>query len=1302
MYPQVVEVCADDGTRLELTDTGSPLIGSRLNNRYVVVRQIGAGAMGAVYEGVEIATQRRVALKVVHQNADVRRKDIERLRMEARAVSSIDHPNVVKFLDFGQSEAQVQYIVMELMRGRSLSRELKKVGRPLAIDRATWIVCQAAEGVAAAHRQGLIHRDLKPGNIYLLDEKDAAGRDRVKVLDFGLVAGPNRLDAGLTATGVVLGTPHFISPEQVAHPPVVTKAADVYALGILLFELVVGHRPFDGETFFAVIDAHLTKPVPRPLRSDTGVKIPAAVRRVWLRALDKDPAKRFRDAGALSKALFSAAFGSVMNAVATRPAGPRQVGAQRKLVTVLTTHVTDGGVSLPAPMHAALAIALGEVLGIVGRHGGAGEVLPDGRLCAHFGLAGAREDDALSALKAALLARTRLLQEFPEDWLEVGLHTRFVLAAPGDQGVLQLVDTPWDVVSAVAREGRMHGSVAVSGATFRTLRRHIRASSPAVSHVAGESIHLLAAVGGVNDATHPDVEAGPPIGRDAELSTMRGWVNDAMRLRQLRYCLVSGAVGVGKSRLGVELTRWAAQSHPGLTVLSAQPDAQETAPFNLFERLLSNVLGVSGGDLAGPVVAWLQETLQSVAIDDARRDADEILRLIGLQTATPGAPPQLERQRGFEAFAHLFRALAAQGGVLLHVDDAQHIDAGSQDLLAYLGRELLDFPAVIVVLTRPDSAVEERYMEAAGDPKSPLIPAALSLAPLQRAASQKLATRLAKGTRISSQNLEKLVARADGNPLFLEEMLRAPGGGGRWSARLPDSIRAVIGARIDGLSEPERVVLQAASVVGREFWMGAVCAQPAVERLGPAVDRTLIRLERLGYITRKVETWEGEVGWRFQSQMTQEVCYQLNVPADIKTGHRAVADWLAARPGATPHALVGMHLDRAGERDGAADAYCAAGDAATARFANKQAASAYSRALTLQRSWESQQTDRVQLELAICLQHMGDRVKASELLESLVRRDDVTATLRARALRYKGRAAAWEGDINKQMELLNQATRAGAEAELPERLFVAADLAYALVRHGQVGKARKIIDGAMGAAYQADRLGPVLLPLAQLHQSESMWARNQGRLKEAEASARSAIELYDQLGYSLGVATTRTSLSALLRDMARFDEAVQVASEAAETFKRLGYPVHELSAWVNLGWSQLEAGRAEPALHLFRRLPAEFSESFTTTERVLVTAGAALSARLAGEAAEAEARARECLEAGQGATLGEVRGWALYGAGVVLNDSALLEDSAACWRMLERPSWLARTLDALAQLKQEPVRSVMLEEARTLRETLRR
>ncbi len=285
----------------DLNAASDPLIGRTLDGRYEVLERLGEGGAGVVYRGRQVQLGRFVAIKVLHEEMAASAEWRRRFEREARALSVLAHPNVVPVTDSGIDRG-VPFLVMELLQGKTLG-DLIKEGR-LPLGRALNIARQTLRGLAFAHGQGIVHRDLKPANVFLqaLSDQD----DHVRLLDFGMVkfleGSSSRTNAELTRAGAVIGTPAYMSPEQVKGGPADART-DVYAAGVLLFELLAGRRPFVSDTAEGYIGAHLTQPVPSLAKVRPRVARAALFQAVIARAMSKNPAGRFSDAAAMLAAL---------------------------------------------------------------------------------------------------------------------------------------------------------------------------------------------------------------------------------------------------------------------------------------------------------------------------------------------------------------------------------------------------------------------------------------------------------------------------------------------------------------------------------------------------------------------------------------------------------------------------------------------------------------------------------------------------------------------------------------------------------------------------------------------------------------------------------------------------------------------------------------------------------------------------------------------------------------------------------------------------------------------------------------
>jgi eukaryotic-like serine/threonine-protein kinase len=265
-----------------------PQPGDLIADRYELEELVGSGGMSGVFRARDNQLDRRVAIKILHQRYAGDPEYLERFRREARAVAQLSHPNIVTVIDRGDDGGR-QFIVFEHVDGENLKELVVRSGR-LPVRRALELALAVADGLAFAHGQGLVHRDVKPQNVLLSNEGD------VKVTDFG-IARSLEVDHGVTQTGTVIGTGEYLAPEQASGQPV-SPATDVYSLGVVLWEMLAGEVPFDGENFVAVALRHVNEPLPdlRDLRPDLSPRVVATVER----ALAKDPALRFPTMAALA------------------------------------------------------------------------------------------------------------------------------------------------------------------------------------------------------------------------------------------------------------------------------------------------------------------------------------------------------------------------------------------------------------------------------------------------------------------------------------------------------------------------------------------------------------------------------------------------------------------------------------------------------------------------------------------------------------------------------------------------------------------------------------------------------------------------------------------------------------------------------------------------------------------------------------------------------------------------------------------------------------------------------------------
>lgn len=355
-----------------------PLIGSLVAGRYRVLKLLGEGGMGQVYLAEHEAIEKKVALKVLRSEYSRKEDIVTRFQQEAISASRIKHPNVLDVFDFGRLESGEAFLAMEFLEGHDLSDDLAKT-HVLNPARGLHIALQICRALSAAHSRGVVHRDMKPDNVFL--QRTTDGEELVKIVDFGIaqlrtteeVAKIQPTRRRLTKTGMIFGTPEYMAPEQAAGRPADLRV-DIYAVGVILYELFTGAVPFTGDSFMAVLAKTLNDPPPPMVQMNPDLRVSAELQVVIMRALAKSPDERFASMSDLAAALLATPEGvpfgrNVHSSVANVRASAYPPAAGASTAAQFGSPTTSGTVAVAAPTIASpgATAAIGTPTGVAGR-----------------------------------------------------------------------------------------------------------------------------------------------------------------------------------------------------------------------------------------------------------------------------------------------------------------------------------------------------------------------------------------------------------------------------------------------------------------------------------------------------------------------------------------------------------------------------------------------------------------------------------------------------------------------------------------------------------------------------------------------------------------------------------------------------------------------------------------------------------------------------------------------------------------------------------------------------------------------
>lgn len=889
------------------------------HERYRIIERLGGGGMGVVYRARDERLERDVAMKFLppHLSADHGAKT--RFLVEARAAAALEHPNICTVHEIGDTADGQLYIVMACYEGETLDRRIARA--PLEPGEALRIAAEVARGLAKAHERGIVHRDIKPANVMVTSD------GLVKILDFGIakLSGVN-----VTHTVGAIGTIAYMSPEQ-AFGEQVDHRTDVWSLGVVLFEMLTGLRPFRGPGEQALLVAALTSDPEsvRVHRPELPVDLDVLIRR----ALAKQPSERFESATAMMQALVACPTTSspASDVLTTSPGqqgghallaiddhandGTLAHAGERRQVTLVATTVAghDQLVERLSPERADAVMArirdaaheIATQFGGIVNHFGADQFV------VLFGVPTAHEDDAVRGVRAALALHARVLEiatALDARWsaqlrLRSGIHTGLVVAQRLRQGDrrYRISGAPSELASRLSAHAQ-DDAILLSPETRRLVAPFIYTGEATALHVGGHAgtvvPHRVLGSSDVRSRFEGITRSGlsPFVGRERERALLaQQW--HLARNGEGRFVVLMGEAGAGKSRLLHELRESA--STDGARMLAGRCDAYGSGtPFLPFVEAAQELLhldrSTSSAERHDAVVAAVQ------ALD---RSLDEFLPLyLALLSIPSEVYPVPDHLKGelfqaamLSAVAALFTTGAQVTPSVLLLEDWHWADEGSRTALRQLVEIVSSVSLCIVVTSRPDGSLDWGSSEHQ---------TLLHLPPLDTGASQSIACAVLGADQLSPELAARLHERTGGNPFFLEEVCEALREEGAvllrdglallpdetGSLHVPETIQGVLRTRMDRLDAEARDVLRVASVIGREFSRGVL--EDVVERSVSLV-RALERLKQSGLV-QQVRVVPDAV-YRFKHALTEEVAYDSLLEHQRHVLHDAVGTAIETR-----------------------------------------------------------------------------------------------------------------------------------------------------------------------------------------------------------------------------------------------------------------------------------------------------------------------------------------------------------------------------------------------------------------------
>jgi tetratricopeptide (TPR) repeat protein len=1181
-------------------------------DRFEVDRMIGSGGMGEVFRAKDRLTGALVAVKVLYGSMA---RDAERFKRESTILAEITHPRIVKYVAHGVIQGGRPYLAMEWLDGEDLADRLELRG--LTLHETLTLARRVAEGLAALHDRGVVHRDIKPSNIFLVDKSV----DQAKVLDLG-VARLMRASRPSTRTGIMVGTPGYMAPEQARGSKEVDARADVFSLGCLIYECLAGRPAFAGDNIAALL-AKILLESPPSLR-EIGIDIPAPLDELLMRMLSKHAAQRPPSGGAVLKEL--EAFARIKDAPAQRASAQLQralTAGERRLVCVVMaaspkeesdqTVAIESGAGEPMPPSGIETMAASfDPRAIVASFGAEAEVLADGSIVITFSDKGGAGDQAAHAARCALALRSHLIDASVV--LATGLATVTGRSCVGD-----VIERAAAILATARARQQGIGDETLHGQSPVFLDETTAGLLDLRFDVGGDDRGLF--IRGLRERdTKARTLLGKPtpfVGRDRELSTLLALFEECVEEPVARAVLVTGFPGAGKSRLVKELLQQLREAAAPEIWIARGDAMSEGSPFALLARLLRRGAGIHGGE---SLVVRQQKLRARVARHVEEAEVGRIAEFLGeiasisfsdadsvqLRAARQDAILMGDQMR--RAFCDFVVAESSAVPLVLVVEDLHWGDLPSVSILDEALRAATDRSFMVLAVARGDVHDAFPHLWAQRSLQE------VRLGPLVRRAGERL-VREVLGQDLSGAEVARLLDRAAGNVFYLEELIRAYAEGtGRVQGRpgtlppgtvpppptssttlsadtawaLPTTVLAMVEARLQRLDPMARRVLRAASIFGELFWRGGVLALTGGQYKASEIDDWLGELTRREIVQRRDHSrFPNDQEYAFRHAIVRDAAYQMLTNEDRSLGHRLVADWLE-HAGEHEPMLLGEHFERGGTLDRAAVFY---GAAAFQALEGNDFVAAKTRAdRAIQAGAVGEEKGRLQLLLAEASRWSAEHAAARDNARAAMQHLDVGTDDWYFAAAERAEAAMTLGLVDEVRDVTDRILDIVPDAETITSIahvIATSRIAIVLGIAGLYERANALLARVGGAKDLIERE-----PAARAHLDAAGVERAslEGDLERAAVLAQDAVVCFDLIGDVRNAAGQRQKAGWALAELGAYSIAEGVLSESRDCAERLGLHTVANNAKLRLGHLYARLNRPEDARRTVSEVIAAFKD----------------------------------------------------------------------------------------------------------------